>query len=81
MSTLEYTMSPNWFFAVSDQYNTGTYKHYAAHYYYVAGGYTKGSHRIQLGYGRQREGIRCIGGVCTFVPPANGFNLTISSTF
>jgi hypothetical protein len=81
MSTLEYTFSPNWFFALTDQYNTGTLHHVAAHYYYVAGGFTKGSNRIQLGYGRQREGIKCVGGVCTFVPAANGFNLTITSTF
>jgi hypothetical protein len=81
MSTLEYTFSPNWFFALTDQYNAGGIKHDAAHYYYVAGGFTKGSNRIQLGYGRQREGIKCVGGVCTFVPAATGFNLTLSSTF
>jgi len=81
MSTLEYTFSPNWFLALTDQYNTGSTLHHSAHYYYVAGGYTKGSNRIQLGYGRQREGIKCVGGVCTFVPAANGFNLTLTSTF
>lgn len=81
MSSLEYTFSPNWFFAVSDQYNTGNARHEAAHYYYFAAGYNKGSNRIQIGYGRQREGIKCVGGVCTFVPAATGFNLTLTSSF
>ncbi len=81
MSTLEYTFSPNWFFALTDQYNTGTHEHQSAHYYYVAAGFTKNSNRIQLGYGRQREGIRCVGGVCTYVPAGSGFNLTLTSTF
>ena len=82
MTTLEYTSSPHWFFAVSDQYNYGNpEENHRIHYYIISGGYTKGANRIQLNYGKQREGITCVGGVCRTVPASNGFSLTISSTF
>lgn len=78
---LEYTYAPHWFIAISDQYNTGNTHHTSAHYYNFMAGYLKGSTRIQIGYGRQREGIVCVGGVCRNVPAASGFNLTLSSSF
>jgi len=82
MATFEYTNSPHWFFALSDQYNYGNPEEsYRVHYFVVSGGYTKGSNRIQLDYGKQREGVTCVGGVCRNVPASNGFSLTISSTF
>ncbi len=82
MLTLEYTSSPHWFFAISDQYNYGNPEEdHRVHYYIVSAGYTKGSNRIQVGYGKQREGVTCVGGVCRNVPASNGFSLTISSTF
>lgn len=78
---VEYTYSPHWFIAISDQYNTGNTHHTSAHYYNFVAGYVKGSNRIQVGYGRQREGIVCVGGVCRNVPAASGFNFTLSSSF
>ncbi|NPA67631.1 MAG: hypothetical protein GXO50_03380 [Chlorobi bacterium] len=82
MFTLEYTSSPHWFFAVSDQYNYGNPDtQHRNHYYIISGGYTKGANRIQLGYGKQREGVTCVGGVCRNVPASNGFSLTVSTTF
>ncbi|NOZ36126.1 MAG: hypothetical protein GXO80_12615 [Chlorobi bacterium] len=82
MLTLEYTSSPHWFFAVSDQYNYGNPEESRrVHYYIISGGFTKGAQRIQLNYGKQREGITCVGGVCRNVPASNGFSLSVSSTF
>ncbi len=81
MGMIEYTFSPHWFIAASDQYNTGNSHHNSAHYYNFSAGYIKGANRIQIGYGRQREGVVCVGGVCRNVPAASGFNLTISSSF
>ena len=79
---LEYTIAPDWFFSVQDQWNYGnTDKNLRLHYYLVSAGYTYNSSRISLSYGRQREGILCIGGVCRYVPAASGFTLTISSSF
>ncbi len=78
---IEFTYSPHWFITITDQYNTGNSKHDSAHYYNFFAGYTKGANRIQVGYGRQREGILCVGGICRNVPAASGFNLTLSSSF
>ncbi|MEI7594708.1 MAG: DUF6029 family protein [Bacteroidota bacterium] len=82
MGLLEYTIAPKWFFTVMDQYNYGN-KHVdkRIHYMNCAIGFTKNSNRFQLGYGKQREGIICVGGVCRNVPASNGFTLTITSSF
>ena len=85
MGLLEYTFSPNWFFAFVDQYNGGytsegkTYE--AVHYLNISCGYSKGTNRFELGYGKVREGIFCVGGVCRNVPSSNGFTLNITSSF
>ncbi|MBL4592831.1 MAG: hypothetical protein JKX68_03325 [Flavobacteriales bacterium] len=79
---LEYTFSPHWFVAVMDQYNYGNkYKEKKIHYYFASVGYVKGGNRIALGYGKQRAGIFCIGGVCRNVPAASGLTLSITSSF
>lgn len=79
---LEYTISPHWFFALSDQYNYGNpIEADKLHYYNGSFGYTHRTSRIAITYGRQREGIVCVGGVCRQVPAANGFSITISSNF
>lgn len=79
---IEYTISPGWFFAVMDQYNYGgSVDVDDLHYPIGTVGYTKGGNRFQLGYGRQREGIFCVGGVCRQVPAANGLTLSVTSTF
>lgn len=78
----EYTISPHWSFSVLDQYNYGNKTpEKRIHYFTTAASYTKGSSRIQLSYGRQREGLFCIGGICRVVPASNGVKLTLSSTF
>ena len=85
MGLLEYTFSPHWFFAFADQYNGGytsegkTYE--AVHYLNISCGYSKGTNRFELGYGKVREGIFCVGGVCRNVPSSNGFTLNITSSF
>ncbi|MDG1477764.1 MAG: DUF6029 family protein [Vicingaceae bacterium] len=79
---IEYTYSPHWFIAVMDQYNYGNKKsNERIHYYFASAGYSKGTNRIQLGYGRQRAGIFCVGGVCRNVPAASGLTLSITSSF
>jgi hypothetical protein len=79
---IEYTYSPHWFIAVMDQYNYGNKNpEDRIHYYFASAGYVKGTNRIQLGYGRQRAGIFCVGGVCRNVPAASGLTLSITSSF
>jgi len=80
MGLVEYTIAPTWFFSVSDQYNYGNNDE-KIHFYNFGIGYIKNSSRIQLSYGKQHEGIICIGGVCRQVPASNGFNITITGNF
>ena len=79
---LEYSIAPKWFFTVSDMYNYGNDDpDRRFHYYTVAVAFIKKANRISLSYGKQREGIICVGGVCRQVPASNGFTLTLSSSF
>ena len=79
---VEYTVSPHWFVTIADQYNYGN-KHSdeKIHYYTGSFGYTLKTTRFALTYGRQREGVVCVGGVCRQVPASSGFYVTISSSF
>jgi len=78
----EYTYSPHWTISLIDQYNYGNTDASArVHYLYGAVAYSKGSNRITVGYGKRREGIFCIGGVCRAVPASNGVEITLSSSF
>jgi hypothetical protein len=78
----EYTLSPHWTFSLIDQYNYGnTNPDARVHYLYGAVAYSKGSNRLSIGYGKRREGIFCIGGVCRAVPASNGIEITLSSSF
>lgn len=78
----EYTVSPHWFFSVLDQYNFGNPDPgQRVHYLYGTVGRIEGAHRLSIGYGKRREGIFCIGGVCRAVPASNGFEITFTSSF
>ncbi len=82
MMLAEYTISPNWFFALQDMYNYGNYdQEKRLHYVNVSVGFLKGANRFAIGYGKKRAGIFCVGGVCKEVPSSNGFSLNISSSF
>lgn len=79
---LEYTFAPKWFVTVADQYNYGNPDaDMRLHYPTLSAGYTNGSNRLSLTYGKQREGIVCVGGVCRNVPASNGLNITLTSSF
>jgi hypothetical protein len=79
---VEFTIAPKWFFSVQDQWNFGNAdSQQRLHYYLASVGYTYNTSRISLSYGRQREGILCVGGVCRYVPAASGLMLTVNSSF
>ena len=78
----EYTWSPHWFVNITDQYNFGNPDiEKRVHYLYGSAGYVNGSHRLSIGYGKRREGIFCVGGVCRAVPASNGLEVTFTSSF
>lgn len=79
---VEYAIAPSWFFSVLDQYNYGnddTKKR--LHYYNASVVFVHQANRFSLSYGRQREGLLCIGGVCKVVPAATGVTFSLTSTF
>ncbi len=78
MGLVEYNFSRHFFVSISDQY---AYNDGVGNYYNVSLGYTKGASRLQVGYGKQREGIICIGGVCRQVPASNGLTFSLTTSF
>ncbi|MBK7764153.1 MAG: hypothetical protein IPI46_12555 [Bacteroidetes bacterium] len=81
---LEYNISPNWSFAVSDMYNIKPNKVHvkkANHYPNVFMAYTKDANRFTLQYVKQVDGINCTGGVCRYEPAFSGFKFGVISTF
>ncbi len=78
MGLVEYNLTSAWFVSLSDQY---AYNDGIGNYYNLSVGYTKGATRLQLGYGKQREGIICIGGVCRNVPASNGLTFSLTTSF
>ena len=79
---LEYTYSPHWFVAIIDQYNYGNnVEKNQIHYPYGTFGYINGGNRVSLGFGRQKAGLFCVGGVCRVVPASNGLTITVTSSF
>lgn len=82
MALLEYSIAPRWFFSIIDEYNYGNPDEaMQLHYFTGAVAYNKNATRISISYGRQREGLLCVGGVCRVVPASNGFTLSITSSF
>ena len=81
-AVIEYTISPKWFFTVMDQYNYGhPNEDLRIHYLLGAFGYTHNNSRFMFMYGKQREGILCVGGVCRPVPATNGLTFTFTQAF
>lgn len=82
MLLLEYSIAPEWFFAVQNVYNYG---HPEAdqrlHYPLVSAGYIVGTTRFQLTFGRQQRGIFCVGGICRVVPASTSVGLSVTSNF
>ncbi|HIA35245.1 MAG TPA: hypothetical protein EYN89_00560 [Flavobacteriales bacterium] len=82
MGLAEYTLAPHWFVAAFDEYNYDNKKEEKRiHYYTAQVGYKNKGNTFTIGYGRQRAGIFCVGGVCRNVPASNGITLAITSSF
>ena len=79
---VEYTIAPKWFFATLTQYNYGNpVEAMRLLYPTFTMGYIQNATRLTIGYGRQRAGIFCVGGICRNVPASNGLTLSVSSSF
>ena len=78
MGLVEWNIGSHWFVSASDQY---AYNDGIGNYYNISVGYTPGATRLQVGYGKQREGLLCIGGVCRMVPASNGLTVSLTTSF
>lgn len=81
---LELSVQPYLMFTVSDMYGRpekdGRYTG-REHYYMGSITGTYGPHRLQLGYGRTRDGLNCSGGVCRYVPASKGMTISYNYNF
>ncbi len=79
---LEYSFSPSWFVTVGDQWNFGNPdKTMRLHYYNAAVSYVYKTTRLSLSFGKTREGILCVGGVCRAVPASYGVGFVVTTKF
>jgi len=74
----ELSIVPHWMISIADMYNVGRTN---THYYQGSVTYNVKSHRIQLGYVRNRAGFNCSGGVCRRVPASRGVTLSYNYNF
>lgn len=82
MALVEYTIAPKYFIAVFDEYNYGNADpNLRLHYFSGSAGVNHKTYRFSLGYGRQRAGVLCVGGVCRIVPASNGVTLSVTGSF
>ena len=79
---LEYSISPNWFFSIGDDWNYGNpIENHKVHYYNISCAYVWNTTRIALNFGKTKEGILCVGGVCRAVPASFGAGLSVTTSF
>jgi hypothetical protein len=69
-----------WTWFVQSLYNYGnTIK--KINYYTFGSSYSFNATRLMLGFGRQRAGLVCVGGVCRQVPANTGLNISMTTSF
>lgn len=79
---LEYTIAPKWFISILDRWNYGNpVESKQVHYYNISGSFVYKASKITLGFGKQYEGILCVGGVCRQVPASYGMSLQVVTSF
>ncbi|PID95507.1 MAG: hypothetical protein CSA94_01255 [Bacteroidetes bacterium] len=82
LAMVEYSVAPHWFFTAQDQVNFNNPQSDNIYHYYMFGvAYVHKATRLAVSYGRTREGVLCVGGVCRQVPASSGLTLTLTSNF
>ena len=82
----EFGIAPHFSFFVSEMISSkkdhnGSNINPKGGYYNIGAGYKSNRVRFALGFGRQREGLLCSGGICQRVPSYKGFNLRMDLIF
>lgn len=79
---IELSVSPYYFFFVSNEINYQNFNfEKVRHFPNIGSAFSYKSHRISLSYGKQREGLLCVGGICRLTPAYTGFSGGITSSF
>jgi hypothetical protein len=79
---LEYSISPKWFISVLDRWNYGNSDaDKRIHFYSINGSFVYKTTKVTLNFGKQYEGILCVGGVCRSVPASYGMGLSLVTSF
>jgi len=87
---VEFTLAPNWTFAVADMYNSepgvaapadASGEGLKIHYPRVDVYYNYKSSRFSLSYIKQVAGIVCAGGICRLEPAFSGVRLNVNTSF
>lgn len=79
---LEWNISPNYSFSVSDMINTRPQEHDdIQHFYSVFASYRHRQTRFTLSYSKQPEGVVCTGGVCRVEPAFSGVQAGVTTNF
>jgi len=82
MGLVEYTNPLGLFFTLWGEYNyDNPFADRRLLYPNATVAYVYDANRFTIGYGRQRAGWLCVGGVCRLVPASNGLYLQLTSTF
>lgn len=82
MLAFEYTIASKFTFGIQDLYNYGNSASEKRNHYYLGSfAYTRQATRVALSYGKQREGIVCVGGVCRNMPASYGMLMSITTNF
>ncbi|MBI9033009.1 MAG: hypothetical protein JEZ03_00920 [Bacteroidales bacterium] len=81
MALVEYSVAPKWSFSLIDQINLNQIENKTIHYYMASMAYVQNTTRLEVKYGRTKDGLLCVGGVCRPVPASSGLTLTITSSF
>lgn len=76
---IEWGIAPHWMIYVSDMHNYGADE--KEHFFNIGASYAYNSLRVSAAYGKNREGLQCVGGVCRFVPGYTGATFTLSYVF
>tara|TARA_B100000900_G_scaffold160623_1_gene136379 strand:+ start:355 stop:2022 length:1668 start_codon:yes stop_codon:yes gene_type:complete len=81
MALVEWTINHDWTIALQDIFNYGhpTLSR-RIHYPILSLIHFNGPTRVQIGYGRQQQGVFCVGGVCRVVPPSSGLSISLTTS-
>ena len=74
---VELGIAPHWSFTVSDMYNHGSSHE---HFWNVTASWSLNALKCIVGYGRNKEGMVCSGGVCRWQPEYQGLFFRIQYT-